>query len=144
MKDASNPGQICQSRMGKMPGPCRPRFPAAFPTCSAEPCPALLRAAGGGAWPRSWWRWSIPHTERGWKTPSAEVPVPLAPCSALFSGSRIALQRPSKVPTFPLTKQIGLSGISSLGAWLCAFMGTCGFPRTEAPSLCLPFSGGRS
>lgn len=113
-------------------------------TCSAELCPALLRGAGGGSWPRSWRRWLVPHTEQGWKAPSAEVPVPLAPRSALLLGSRIALQMPSKTPTFPLSKQIGLSGISRLGVWLCAFMGTCGFPQAEAPSLCFPFSGGTS
>lgn len=41
------------------------------------------------------------------------------------------------MPTFPLTKQIGLSGISSLRVQLCASMGTCGFPQTEALSCVL-------
>lgn len=36
------------------------------------------------------------------------------------------------MPTFPLTKQIGLSGISSFRVRLCGFMETCGFPQTEA------------
>lgn len=146
MKDASNPGQFCQSRMGKCVVPAGwgswwP-FLLHYLLCRALPC--LAESGRRGSLAPLLVRWLIPHTKRGWEAPSAGVPAPLAPCSALFSGSWIALQRPSKAPTFPLSKQMGLNGILSLRVELCAFMGTCGFPQTEAPLLCLPFSGRRS
>lgn len=147
MKDASIPGQFCQSRMGKMRGPCRLRLPVAFPTA----LPALLSPA------LPCWEWQEgepgPAPGRGgqYLTPSEAGKLPWLkslrpwlPAQHFFSGSWIALQRPSKAPTFPLSKQMGLSGISSLRVELCAFTGTCGFPQTEAPLLCLPFSGRRS
>lgn len=108
--------------------------------CSAELCPALLTRAGVAAWPCSGWRWLKPHTEPGWKAP-AEVPMLLAPHSSLFSGSWIALQKPSKAPypAFPLTKQVGLSGVSSVKSTALCFHGDACFSINWSPFIVASF-----
>lgn len=145
MKDASSPGQFCQSRMGKCVVPdgqgSRQPFLLHYLLCRAMPCLAESSRRGSLAPLLA----EVVNTSHQAKLESSlswsphALGFPLSTFVWLLNSSSEAFKG-----TFPLTKQIGLSGISSLRVWFCAFMGMCGFPWTGAPLLCFAFPGVRS